>query len=243
MLQLGGHALFLSASDTHLGRGAHGESLADTARVLSLYLDAVMLRTFEQREVEELAEHASVPVINGLTDRLHPCQLIADLLTLREEFGSDLGALRVAWVGDGNNMANSWINAAGLLGFELCLAVPGGYDPDPEILAAAQATSEVTLVRDPREAVRGAHAVCTDTWTSMGQEDDSADRVRVFTPYQVSEQLMAAARPEAVFLHCLPAHRGEEVTAEVMEGRNSRVFEEAENRLHAQKALLLSVMG
>jgi ornithine carbamoyltransferase len=184
-----------------------------------------------------------VPVINGLTDRLHPCQLIADLLTLREEFGSDLGALRVAWVGDGNNMANSWINAAGLLGFELCLAVPGGYDPDPEILAAAQATSEVTLVRDPREAVRGAHAVCTDTWTSMGQEDDSADRVRVFTPYQVSEQLMAAARPEAVFLHCLPAHRGEEVTAEVMEGRNSRVFEEAENRLHAQKALLLSVMG
>jgi ornithine carbamoyltransferase len=243
MLQLGGHALFLSASDTHLGRGAHGESLADTARVLSLYLDAVMLRTFEQSEVEELAEYASVPVINGLTDRVHPCQLIADLLTLREEFGSDLSALRVAWVGDGNNMANSWINAAGLLGFELCLAVPVGYDPNPEILAAAQATSQVTLVRDPREAVRGAHAVCTDTWTSMGQEDDSADRLRVFAPYQVSEQLMAEASPEAVFLHCLPAHRGEEVTTEVMDGRRSRVFEEAENRLHAQKALLLNVMG
>jgi len=243
MLQLGGHALFLSASDTHLGRGAHGESLADTARVLSLYLDAVMLRTFEQSEVEELAEYAAVPVINGLTDRVHPCQLIADLLTLREEFGSDLSVLRVAWVGDGNNMANSWINAAGLLGFELCLAVPEGYDPNPEILAAAQGTSQVTLVRDPREAVRGAHAVCTDTWTSMGQEDDSADRLRVFAPYQVSEQLMAEASPEAVFLHCLPAHRGEEVTTEVMDGRRSRVFEEAENRLHAQKALLLNVMG
>ena len=242
MFQLGGHAVFLSANDTHLGRGEHGESLADTARVLSRYVDAVMLRTFDQQEVEELARHSTVPVINGLTDQAHPCQLIADLLTLREEFGPDLRALRIAWVGDGNNVANSWINAAEALGFELRLAVPEGYDPSHVIVSSAEATSNVHLVRDPLEAVSGADAVCTDTWASMGQEGDSEERFRAFSGYQVSEDLMAEASANAVFLHCLPAHRGAEVTAAVIDGPQSRVFQEAENRLHAQKALLLNLM-
>ena len=243
MFQLGGHAIFLPADKTHLGRGEHAESLADTARLLSRYVDGVMIRTFAQSEVEELAEPASVPVINGLTDLLHPCQLLADLLTLREEFGPRLGKLRVAWIGDGNNMANSWINAAGILGFELRLAVPEGHDPSAEVLAAAQAESSVRLLRDPIEAARGAHAVCTDTWASMGQEGDSESLARAFTPYQVTASLMQEADRKAVFLHCLPAHRGEEVTAEVIDGLQSRVFDEAENRLHAQKAVLLRLMG
>lgn len=243
MFQLGGHAIFLPTDETHLGRGEHAEGLADTARVLSRYVDGVMIRTFAQKEVEELAEPASVPVINGLTDLLHPCQLLADLLTLREEFGPRLAGLRVAWIGDGNNMANSWINAAGILGFELRLAVPEGHDPSAEILAAAQAESSVELLRDPIEAVHGAHVVCTDTWMSMGQEGDSESLARVFTPYQVTASLMQEASREAVFLHCLPAHRGEEVTAEVIDGSQSRVFDEAENRLHVQKAVLLSLMG
>ncbi len=243
MFQLGGHAIFLPAGETHLGRGEHGESLADTARVLSGYVDGLLMRTFAQEEVEELAQHATVPVINGLTDLLHPCQLIADLLTLREEFGPSLGELAVAWVGDGNNMANSWINAAGILGFELNLAVPEGYDPSAEIIARAQAESTVNLVRDPLEAVAGAHAVCTDTWASMGQESGSRSRAEALVAYRVTAPLMREARPEAVFLHCLPVHRGKEVTIDVMEGAQSRVFEEAENRLHAQKALLLMLMG
>jgi len=243
MFQLGGHAIFLPADETHLGRGEHAEDLADTARVLSRYVDGVMIRTFAQKEVEELAKPASVPVINGLTDLLHPCQLLADLLTLREEFGPRLAELRVAWIGDGNNMANSWINAAGILGFELRLAVPEGHDPSAEILAAAQVESSVELLRDPIEAVHGAHVVCTDTWMSMGQEGDSESIARAFTPYQVTASLMQEASREAVFLHCLPAHRGEEVTAEVIDGSQSRVFDEAENRLHAQKAVLLRLMG
>ncbi len=243
MFQLAGHAIFLPADGTHLGRGEHGESLADTARVLSRYVDGLMIRTFAQSEVEELARHASVPVINGLTDLLHPCQLLADLLTVREEFGPDLSGLSIAWIGDGNNMANSWINAAGMFGFELNLAVPKGYDPDPEILARAQSESRVRLSRDPSEAVAGAHVVCTDTWASMGQEKDSADRARAFGAYQVTESLMEGARAQAIFLHCLPAHRGAEVTTEVIDGASSRVFDEAENRLHAQKALLLQLMA
>ena len=243
MFQLGGHAIFLPADETHLGRGEHAEGLSDTARVLSRYVDGGMTRTFAQKEVEELAEPASVPVINGLTDLLHPCQLLADLLTLREEFGPRLAELRVAWIGDGNNMANSWINAAGILGFELRLAVPEGHDPNAEILAAAQVESSVELLRDPIEAVYGAHVVCTDTWMSMGEEGDSESLARVFAPYQVTASLMQEASREAVFLHCLPAHRGEEVTAEVIDGSQSRVFNEAENRLHAQKAVLLKLMG
>jgi ornithine carbamoyltransferase len=243
MFQLGGHAIFLPAENTHLGRGTHSESVADTARVLSRYVDGVLIRTFSQAEVDEFSQHARVPVINGLTDLLHPCQLIADLLTLREEFGSELQSLRVAWVGDGNNMANSWLHAAAMLGFDLTLAVPEGYDPDPEILAFAESKAPVRLVRDPAEAASGAHALCTDAWASMGQEGESNDRRVAFGPYQVSQALMNLTHPEGIFLHCLPAHRGEEVAAEVIDGPRSRVWDEAENRLHAQKALLLTVMS
>jgi ornithine carbamoyltransferase len=240
MYQLGGHAIYLPARESHLERG---ESLADTARVLSRYVDGLMFRTYGHDEVEELAAHASVPVINGLTDLLHPCQLLADLLTLREEFGADLGRLVVAWIGDGNNVANSWLNAAAILGFELRLAVPKGYEPDAEILARAQAETTVRLTRDPAEAVRGAHAVCTDTWSSMGQEAEAKAREAAFRPFQVTDALLRKALPEAVFLHCLPAHRGEEATAEVLDGPRSRIWDEAENRLHAQKALLIKLMG
>jgi ornithine carbamoyltransferase len=240
MFQLGGHGIFLSAKESHLERG---ETVADTARVLSRYVDGLMIRTFGQDEVEDLATYASVPVINGLTDLVHPCQLLADLLTLREEFGPDLQDLTVAWVGDGNNMANSWLNAAGILGFRLNLAVPEGYDPDPEILARAQGETDIGLGRDVLEAVSDAHVVCTDTWVSMGEEDESGTRAQAFEGFQVDVSVMGVARPEAIFLHCLPAHRGEEVTAEVMDGPQSRVFDEAENRLHAQKALLLRLMG
>jgi ornithine carbamoyltransferase len=240
MFQLGGHAIFLSARESHLDRG---ETLADTARVLSRYVDGIVIRTFGQDEVEDLAAHASVPVVNGLTDMVHPCQLLADLLTVREEFGHDLEGLTVAWVGDGNNMANSWLNAAGILGFRLNLAVPEGYDPDPEILARAKKETTIGLTRDVMEAVREAHAVCTDTWVSMGEESEARARAQAFEGFRVDAAVMRAARPDAVFLHCLPAHRGEEVTEDVMDGPRSRVFDEAENRLHAQKALLLRLMG
>jgi ornithine carbamoyltransferase len=240
MHHLGGHAVFLSDRDSQIGRG---EPISDTARVLSGYVDAIMIRTFQQSDVDELAEHASVPVINGLTDLLHPCQLLADLMTLREEFPDEMEALRVAWIGDGNNMANSWLNAAGLIGFELRLAVPEGYDPDEGILEWARSRTRVVLTRDPGEAAEGVHAVNTDVWASMGQEDEAARRLEALKPFQVDEALMARARPDAVFLHCLPAHRGEEVTAEVIDGPRSRVFREAENRLHSQKALLLELMG
>jgi ornithine carbamoyltransferase len=240
MYQLGGHALFLAERDTQMGRG---EPVADTARVLSGYVDGVMIRTFAQATVEELARHAGVPVINGLTDLYHPCQLLADLLTLREEFGADaLRGMRAAWIGDGNNMAHSWLNAAALLGFELRVACPEGYDPDPEILARAGRHTGVLLTRDPAEAVEGAHAVSTDVWASMGQETEAEERRRAFAAFRVDGPLMDRARPDAVFLHCLPAHRGEEVTADVIDGPRSRVFREAENRLHAQKALLLHLL-
>ena len=240
MFQLGGHAIFLPARESQLERG---ESLADTARVLSRYVDGLMFRTYGHHEVEELAAHASVPVINGLTDLLHPCQLLAELLTLREEFGPDLGRLVVAWIGDGNNVANSWLNAAAILGFELRLAVPEGYEPAPEILSRAATETTIRLTRDPVEAVQGAHVVTTDTWASMGQEAEVKAREAAFGPFQVTDALLCNARPEAVFMHCLPAHRGEEVTASVLEGPRSRIWDEAENRLHAQKALLLKLMG
>jgi ornithine carbamoyltransferase len=239
MAQLGGHAVFLSDQASQVGRG---ESLADTARVLSGYVDGIMIRTFAQDEVEELARHASVPVINGLTDRLHPCQLLADLQTVQEVFGGELSERPVAWIGDGNNMANSWLNAASILGFELRLACPEGHDPDPEILARARETTRVVLTRSPAEAVRDAAVVSTDVWASMGQEAEAEARASVFAGYTVDEALMERAAPDAIFLHCLPAHRGEEVTAGVIDGPWSRVFQEAENRLHAQKALLLMLM-
>lgn len=237
--QLGGHALFLSPRDVQLGRG---EPVADTARVLSRYVDGIMIRTFEHAEVEELARFASVPVINGLTDLLHPCQVLADVLTIRQHFGSHEGKV-VAWVGDGNNMANSWINAAWKLGFELRLACPEGYDPDPAILARAKGAGKVSIMRDPKEAVRGAHVINTDVWASMGQEEEQAVREKAFAGYTVDTDLMRLAASDAIFLHCLPAHRGEEVSAEVIDGPQSKVWDEAENRLHIQKAIMAVLMG
>jgi ornithine carbamoyltransferase len=237
--QLGGHALFLSARDIQLGRG---EPIRDTARVLSRYLDGIMIRTYDHADVEELARFASIPVINGLTDLLHPCQVLADLLTVRESLGGWEGKT-VAWIGDGNNMANSWLNAAGVLGFELRLACPDRYPPNPVILERNRKLTKVTLTTDPREAVRGAHVVNTDVWASMGQEEEQEERARAFQGYIVDEALMGAADPSAIFLHCLPAHRGEEVSEGVIEGPRSKVWNQAENRLHAQKALMATLMG
>jgi len=238
--QLGGHALFLSSRDIQLGRG---EPIRDTARVLSRYVDGIMIRTFDHVEVEELARFASIPVINGLTDLLHPCQIMADLATIRDALGDDLSGVRVAWVGDGNNMANSWLNAAYRLGFELRLAFPSGYEPDAEILSRARSAATVHVTHDPREAVEGADVVNTDVWASMGQEEEAARRARDFEGYCVDDELMALASERAIFLHCLPAHRGEEVTDAVIEGPRSRVFDQAENRLHVQKAIMARLMG
>jgi ornithine carbamoyltransferase len=240
MTQLGGHALFLSSSASQMGRG---ESVSDTAQVLSRYVDGIMIRTFDHSEVQEMARHAAIPVINGLTDLLHPCQVMADLQTIQESFGRDLEGLPVAWFGDGNNMANSWLNAARMFGLHLRLAIPDGFDPDPEILSQARGATDVLLTRDPGEAAEGAKVLTTDVWASMGQEDEAQERADVFQSYQVNQKLMEVADPEAIFLHCLPAHRGEEVAAEVIDGPQSRVFDEAENRLHAQKAIMMELMG
>ncbi len=237
--QLGGHALFLSSRDIQLGRG---EPIRDTARVLSRYVDGIMIRTYDHADVEELARYATIPVINGLTDLLHPCQVMADLLTVRETLGGWDGKV-IAWVGDGNNMANSWINAAGSLGFELRLACPKGYEPNADILERNLRKTRITLTTDPREAVEGAHVVNTDVWASMGQEEEQAERARAFKGYIVDDRLMQAADRKAIFLHCLPAHRGEEVSEEVIEGSQSRVWDQAENRLHVQKAIMAVLMG
>jgi ornithine carbamoyltransferase len=237
--QLGGHALFLSSRDIQLGRG---EPIRDTARVLSRYLDGIMIRTYDHADVEELARYGSIPVINGLTDLLHPCQVLADLLTVRETLGGWDGKV-VAWIGDGNNMANSWINAAGSLGFELRLACPKGYEPNAEILQRNAKKARITVTHDPKEAARGAHVINTDVWASMGQEEEQAKRARAFQGYMVDEKLMKLADPGAIFLHCLPAHRGEEVAEEVIEGPRSRVWDQAENRLHVQKAVMAILMG
>ena len=240
MTQLGGHALFLASSTSQLGRG---ESVYDTTMVLNRYVDGIMIRTFDHAEVEEMARHASVPVINGLTDLLHPCQVMADLQTVQEAFGMELEGMPVAWIGDGNNMANSWLNAARILGLDLRLAIPDGHDPDPGILAAARSATRILLTRDPREAAQGARVVTTDTWVSMGQEDEKEARMKVFRPFQVTGEVMDLAEADAIFLHCLPAYRGLEVAAEVIDGPQSRIFDEAENRLHAQKAILAELMG
>ena len=237
--QLGGHALFLSDRDVQLGRG---EPIADTARVLSRMVDGIMIRTYAHGDVEELARHADVPVVNGLTDLHHPCQVLADLLTVRQRLGTYEGK-KVAWIGDGNNMANSWLDAAYRLGFDLALACPEGYDPDAALLARAQEHANVTLHRDPRAAVAGANVVNTDVWASMGQEDERQARERAFAGFTVDATLMRGAAPDAIFLHCLPAHRGEEVSAEVIDGPQSVVWDEAENRLHVQKAILAVVIG
>jgi ornithine carbamoyltransferase len=238
--QLGGHALFLSSRDIQLGRG---EPIRDMARVLSRYVDGIMIRTFAHESVEELATFAAVPVINGLTDLLHPCQIMADVMTIQENFGGQLRDRKVAWVGDGNNMANSWLNAAYRFGFELRLACPEGYRPDPEILDRARTAAHIVLTADPREAVAGADVVNTDVWTSMGQEAETEARVKAFDGYHVDDRLMELAGEHAIFLHCLPAHRGEEVSDSVIEGPRSRVFDEAENRLHVQKAIMVRLMG
>jgi ornithine carbamoyltransferase len=237
--QLGGHALFLSPRDVQLGRG---EPIMDTARVLSRYVDGVMIRTFAHQDIEELARYSSVPVINGLTDLLHPCQILADLLTVRQHLGGYEGK-KFAWIGDGNNMANSWINAAYRFGFDLTLACPEGYEPADHLLERAQKAANVRLVRDPMEAAAGAHVVNTDVWASMGQEEEQKTRERAFAGFTVDAKLMKRADPSAIFLHCLPAHRGEEVSNEVIEGPQSRVWDEAENRLHIQKAVMAVLMG
>jgi ornithine carbamoyltransferase len=237
--QLGGHALFLSARDIQLGRG---EPIRDMARVLSRMVDAIMIRTFAHSDVVELAKWASIPVINGLTDTHHPCQILADLLTMIEHVGGYKGK-KVAWIGDGNNMANSWLDAAALLGFELRLACPEGYEPNHDVFERASKRTKVLITAEPDEAVAGADVVNTDVWASMGQEGEAEKRKQAFRGYCVDAALMKLAKPDAIFLHCLPAHRGEEVTDEVMEGPQSRVFEQAGNRLHAQKALLAHLMG
>ena len=223
--QLGGQALFLSSRDIQLGRG---EPIADTARVLSRYVDGITIRTFDHAEVEELARNATVPVINGLTDLHHPCQVLADVLTIVEHLGGYAGK-RVAWIGDGNNMANSWLDAAGLLGFELRLACPEGYEPDHDIYDRVKRLTKTLITEEPEEAAEGADVVATDVWASMGQEGEAEERKVAFKGYVVNGELMRLAKPSAIFLHCLPAHRGEEVAADVIEGPQSRVFEEAEN--------------
>ncbi|ARA97509.1 MULTISPECIES: ornithine carbamoyltransferase [Geobacillus] len=243
MIQLGGSALYLNSNDLQLGRG---ETIADTARVLSQYVDVIMIRTFAHQKVEELAEYASIPVINGLTDDDHPCQALADLLTIYEVKKTFQG-VKLAYVGDGNNVANALLAAAAKVGMDVAIACPPGYEPKAAYVEAARQIGEktgatVTVTHDPLEAVAGADAIYTDVWTSMGQESESDERLQVFQPYQVNEALVKAAKPDYIFLHCLPAHRGEEVTAGVMDGPNSMVFEQAGNRLHAQKAILVSVL-
>jgi ornithine carbamoyltransferase len=235
--ELGGHALVLHGRDLQLGRG---EPLADTARVLSGYLHALVWRTFAHERLETFAAHAKLTVVNALSDDHHPCQLLADLMTMREAQGPHLEGRRVAWIGDGNNVAHSWIEAASMLGLELVLACPLGYEPKPSILAAARATGRgsVRVVRSVAEACAGAHVVTTDVWASMGQEAEAEARRRAFEHYLVDDAAMRAAERGALFLHCLPAHRGEEVAASVIDGPQSHVWQEAENRLHSQKALL-----
>jgi ornithine carbamoyltransferase len=239
--QLGGHGLFISSGTSQMGRG---EPIKDTARVMSRYCDGVMIRTYGQEIVEEFARYSSVPVINGLTDLFHPCQIMADLFTVIEHRGSYDG-LKIAWIGDGNNMANTWIEAAAIFGFDLTLACPSGYAPDSAVLQWAQqrATSAIVLTEDPKEAVRDADVINTDVWASMGQEEEQAVRVKAFAGFQVNEALLDGARGNCMVLHCLPAHRGEEITDDVMEGPHSAVWDEAENRLHVQKAIMATLMG
>jgi ornithine carbamoyltransferase len=240
MFQLGGIALFLNSRDTQLGRG---EIIADTARIMSRYLNGIMIRTFSQESVDEFARYATIPVINGLTDLLHPCQLLSDLFTIIEKRGGYEG-LKVAYVGDGNNMANSWINAAAKLPSHLDLACPDGYDPDAVILkrGTAEAPAGVVLHREPAEAVRDADVVYTDVWVSMGQETERDEKMKRFQGYQVNQALIDLARKDVLVMHCLPAHRGEEITAEVIDGPRSVVMDEAENRLHVQKSIMEILM-
>jgi ornithine carbamoyltransferase len=243
MYQLGGHALFLSAQDIQLRRG---ETVADTARTLERYLDGIMIRTFAQSDVDDLARYGSIPVINGLTDLLHPTQALADIMTIEEHKGK-LAGLKLAFIGDGNNVAHSLLQICAKVGMHMTIACPPGYEPNAEILDGARADAAATgvkleVVLDPLEAVAGADALYTDVWASMGQEAERAERIKVFSHYQVNVELLGEAAPGAVVLHCLPAHRGEEITDEVLDGPQSVAFDEAENRLHAHKAILALVM-
>ena len=240
MHQLGGNPLYLSSKDLQIGRG---EPVQDTARVLSRYLDGIMIRTFEQAEVEALAEYGSIPIINGLTDFCHPCQVLADLMTIREVKGK-LEGLKACFIGDGNNMMNSLIVGMLKTGMEMSVACPEGYDPDPKVLTFAKEYGEkFHLYRTPLEAAKDADVVITDVWASMGQEGEAEKRKKAFAGYQINDALMAAAKPDAMVQHCLPAHRGEEITSEVFENHAAEIFEEAENRLHAQKAVLVTLMA
>jgi ornithine carbamoyltransferase len=236
VIQTGGHPLFISSRDSQLSRN---EPLKDTARVLSRYIDALVVRTFAQETLEELARFGTVPVINALSDLYHPAQILSDLFTVWERKGN-WEKMKIAWLGDGNNVAHSWIEAACLFPFQLVLACPGGFEPDPLIWKKAQgiAGDRIRLTRDPAEAVRKAQVINTDVWASMGQEEQAAKRARVFKPYQLNKKQLALAASDCLVLHCLPAHRGEEITDEVLEGPNSVVFDQAENKLHVQKALL-----
>lgn len=233
---LGGNAIFISHRDSQIGRG---EPIKDTARVLSRYVDAVVIRTFGHEIIEEYASFSSIPVINGLTDSHHPCQVLADLLTITEKKGT-LDGVKVAWIGDGNNMANSWIEASARLGFELRLACPKGYEPDENILerAIGAGCGDIKLVETAQEAASGADVLNTDVWTSMGQEEEADERLKTFGDFKIDADILAAAAPGAITMHCLPAHRGEEITDEVIEGESSVVWDQAENRLHIQKAAL-----
>ena len=238
MYELGGNALFLSNRDLQIGRG---EPVEDTARVLSRYLDAIMIRTFSQQEVEDLAKYGSIPIINGLTDYCHPCQVLADLMTIRERKGTFKG-LKMCFIGDGNNMANSLMVGAVKTGMSFAIACPEGYEPDEKLIAWAKENGSFTMTRDVKEAAADADVIYTDVWASMGQEEEKAKREKAFAGYQVNADVMAVAKPDAMVLHCLPAHRGEEITADVFEAHADEIFEEAENRLHAQKAVLCKVM-
>ncbi len=238
MYELGGYALFLSNRDLQIGRG---EPVEDTARVLSRYLDGIMIRTFAQQEVEDLARYGSIPVINGLTDYCHPCQVLADLMTIRERKGSFKG-LKMCFVGDGNNMANSLMVGAIKTGMSFAIACPKGFEPDAALMAWAKENGSFLITEDVAEAARDADVLYTDVWASMGQEEERAARSRAFAGYQINESLMRVAKPDAIVLHCLPAHRGEEITADVFEAHADEIFEEAENRLHAQKAVLCKLL-
>lgn len=245
MYQLGGQALFLSSRDLQLGRG---EPIKDTARVLSRYLDGIMIRTFGHDRVEELAEYASIPVINALTDLLHPCQVLTDLLTIREHKGKDLKGLKMAYVGDGNNMTNSYMYGCAKVGMRFVAATPEDYRPDEVVMKNAIADAKstgasITLVTDPKEAVKDADIIVTDTWASMGQEDEHDARKKIFAPYQVNQELLNGADKRAIVMHCLPAYRGEEITEDVFEANANVIFDEAENRLHTQKAIMALTMA
>jgi len=241
MYQLGGRVIFMSSQDTQLSRD---EPLRDTALVLSRYIDGLVVRTYDDADLQELARHAEIPVINGLTDLYHPCQVMSDVLTVQEKKG-DLKPLRIAWVGDGNNVAHSWLNAAARLNFSLSLACPPGFEPKREILETAQglAGERIHCGNDPGEAVRDADVINTDVWTSMGQDEERRARLAAFQDYQINGDLLRKAKPDAIVLHCLPAHRGEEITDEVMDGPNSAILDQAENRMHLQRALLDWLLG